>query len=161
MLRVAQCKSSLSASKTPSTLSARKLFPLTTAQPIRIFSRNYAATEIWEDREKSLENQAVMKHDQELIQKLKAAEAAKQQAEERAKQAEAKIRPSGQFSSGASIREDHEEHAPQVSLITDKKSSSAPITMAEFLDFRKELIEKIRDLEDEIHELRYDKYSRK
>ena len=42
-----------------------------------------------------------------------------------------------------------------------EKAISDYVSMQEFLEFRKELVERIRDLEDEIHKLQVSKYEKK
>eukprot|EP00027_Filamoeba_sp_ATCC50430_P017256 CAMPEP_0168570090 /NCGR_PEP_ID=MMETSP0413-20121227/16532_1 /TAXON_ID=136452 /ORGANISM="Filamoeba nolandi, Strain NC-AS-23-1" /LENGTH=150 /DNA_ID=CAMNT_0008602683 /DNA_START=29 /DNA_END=481 /DNA_ORIENTATION=- len=94
----------------------------------------------WNDREQGIENYAAKKHDEELLRKLREAEEARAKAEARAQAAEEK-------NGGAA--------APASREPTDY------VTMHEFLEFRQELVEKIRDLEDEIHKLQVSKYEKR
>jgi len=98
--------------------------------------------DVWGQREKGMENQTVRSHDEELLEKLRQAEKAQQQAESRVKVVE------------AAYEEKFGEKAP-------RKSGSGSVSQEEFLDFQKDMIEKLRSLEDDIHDLKYSSLKRK
>jgi len=92
---------------------------------------------IFSERERGNESMDVNKHDAELLEKLRLSEEAKNKAETRAKEAEEKTE---EVKRG----------------FTSKMGSHAfeKVSMEEFLSFRKEMIDRIRELEDDIHELK-------
>jgi len=109
-----------------------------------------------------MENVAVKKHEEELLQKLREAEGARVKAEERAKNAEANVKSTVQNKTKTAAAEEVEEQE-RIPVFSPTKKTSSPsvVTMDEFLDFRKDIVEKIRDLEDEIHQLKYEKFKKK
>jgi len=107
-------------------------------QPNLISRTSYRGfADVWGQREKGIENQSVRSHDEELLEKLRQAERAQEQAENRVKAVE------------AAYEDKFGEKAPK------KLQSTTQISQEEFLDFQKDMIEKIRALEDDIHNLKY------
>ena len=126
----------------------------------RTFSRKYASTELWGERERSMENLDVKKHDEELLKRLRDAELAKEKAEARAKVAEqevAKAKKDTKKSNDEEKEENPWEKYEKKAMAVDDKY----VAMEEFLDFRKEIVNRMRDLEDEIHTLKYEKSKRR
>jgi len=121
--------------------SARCQSTAVTVNPFSQQTRRFVGGNKWAEREHGLEEATVRKHEQELLDKLKKAEQAKSEAEVSSKQAEER----------AKVAED------KVKNYSFKATASTPegnVSMEEYLSFRKEIIDRIRDLEDDIHELR-------
>jgi len=103
------------------------------------------------DRERGFESADVRKHDEELLEKLRQAEDARSKAEVRAKVAEEKAEAWSQTT------------PPFSSPFSTSSSSSTKqefVSMEEYLTFRKEMIDRLRELEDDIHELKFSKYKK-
>jgi len=98
------------------------------------------------EREKGFENLDVRKHDEELMRKLRDSGPAKnvQTSTATAKTAA----PTGNTAPRTPPQQYKEEY---VSPITNRNS---PVPMHEFLEFRKDMVNRLRELEDEIHELK-------
>jgi len=106
-------------------------------------------SEAFGEREKGYENVDVRKHDEELLKRLRDSEAARDKAEARAKAAE------------EAITETPSKSAKSAAKTASFSSNQEFVTMEEFLELRKELIDRIRNLEDDLHEIKYDKYKKK
>jgi len=108
-----------------------------------------ANSSIFTERERALEEMEMRKYDQELIEKLRQSEDARIKAEQRAKEAE-------------NIYQEHNNNNKSFTSTSSTSTSAKSdfVSMEEFLTFRKEIIDRIRELEDDIHEIKFSKYKK-
>eukprot|EP01118_Nematostelium_gracile_P006699 TRINITY_DN215_c0_g1_i1.p1 TRINITY_DN215_c0_g1~~TRINITY_DN215_c0_g1_i1.p1 ORF type:complete len:125 (-),score=40.58 TRINITY_DN215_c0_g1_i1:163-537(-) len=122
------------------------MFRVTSMKPLFSQSGNLQArrnfSDNWGSREKGFEEMEARKQDAILIEKLRAAEEAKGKAENRAKDAEQKT----------------EDTIRRFGKHDTKTVGQDMVSMEEFLTFRREIVDRLRDLEDSIHEMKVSKY---
>eukprot|EP01119_Soliformovum_irregulare_P017182 TRINITY_DN505_c0_g1_i1.p2 TRINITY_DN505_c0_g1~~TRINITY_DN505_c0_g1_i1.p2 ORF type:complete len:138 (-),score=44.32 TRINITY_DN505_c0_g1_i1:500-913(-) len=120
-----------------------------TKAPIRSQpTRGYAQDSMGE-REKGFEDEAVRRHEREVQERLKEAERKRAEAEKKAANLES------QLSQSPPPPPQHKPK-PKFSAPPPPPQHSAPsgVSQLEFLEFRKEIVQRVRELEDDIHELR-------
>jgi len=98
-------------------------------------------------KEKGEEDFAISKHDEELLKKLRDEVAARKAAEDRAQAAESREREAMAIEPDRPASNSRNSRTREIPL-------SSNVSMEEFLDFRRDMVKRIRDLEDDLEDLK-------